>query len=129
MSVNALNAYSQNRWAGLEQASPAKLIAALLDEALASCQLARLAIANKNVALKAQKASKALSILTEGLMPALNLQAGGEIAANLLSLYEYCVTLLFDGNLRSDAAKFEECEKLLSQIREGWRAVESLPAA
>lgn len=129
MSRAAVNAYSQNRWSGLEQASPAKLIAALLDEALACCQLARLAIANNNIALKGAQTSKAIAILTEGLIPALNMEAGGDIASNLLSLYEYCSDILFQGNLASDPAKYEECERLLSQVREGWRAVESLPQA
>lgn len=126
-SAKALQAYQQSHRDGLEVAHPTKWVGALLDEAVLCCNLSINAIAAKNIALRGMKSSKAISILNEGLIPALD-ENQGEISTNLLSLYAYCARLLFDANRLADVSKYEECRKLLSEIREGWRAVENMAA-
>jgi flagellar biosynthetic protein FliS len=76
----------------IADASPEQLILMLHDGLLESLHRARLAMAEGRVAEKGEAVSKALAILTEGLMPALDPERGGDIAANLAALYEYMIT-------------------------------------
>ena len=50
----------------------------------------------------------------------LDMEAGGEIAANLQSLYDYMVQKLFDANRHSDTNELAEVEHLLLEIKDGW---------
>jgi flagellar protein FliS len=53
----------------------------------------------------------------------LNLEQGGEIAANLDALYEYMVTRLLEANLKSDAALVDEVAGLLRNVKSGWDGI------
>lgn len=63
--------------------------------------------------------SKAGAIIAE-LQSNLNLQAGGEYAANLDRLYDYYQRRLYEANLRKDVTAIEEVQRLLTELRDGW---------
>lgn len=113
----------------IADASPEQLILMLHDGLLESLHRARLAMADGRIAEKGESISKALAILTEGLMPALDLERGGEIAGNLAALYEYMVTRLMLGNLQNDAEHLEEVARLVQELKGAWQQLSAKPVA
>src|SRR5262245_52783790 len=100
---------------GIAGASPQRLIVMLYDGALRAIFDAKVAMARSEIAQKGGAISKAIAIIQEGLRPALDLNAGGEIAANLMALYDYIVTRLLYANLKNDPHSLDESAHLLSE--------------
>ena len=65
-----------------------QLVSLLYQGVLSSVAAARGALARGDVATKCSSISKAVRIIEEGLMTALDKDAGGEIALNLEALYD-----------------------------------------
>lgn len=63
---------------------------------------------------------KGKSVIAE-LLSTLNLEQGGDIAANLQRLYAYMFNELIDANLGKDAARVERVVELLRELREAWK--------
>jgi flagellar secretion chaperone FliS len=112
-------------------ASPQRLIVMLYDGALKAVFTAKAAMARGDVAAKGEALSKAIAIVDEGLRPALDMQAGGDIAQNLAALYTYISTRLLYANLKNDQASLDEAARLLSELKQAWDALEqrAKPAA
>ncbi|MBN2073589.1 MAG: flagellar export chaperone FliS [Actinobacteria bacterium] len=62
---------------------------------------------------------KAQAIISE-LMVSLDMDRGGEIAANLYKIYEYMNYRLTVGNAMKDTGPFMEIKNLLFELREAW---------
>ena len=62
---------------------------------------------------------RAQAILSE-LRANLDMEAGGDVAANLDRLYEYHLRRLFECNLRKDEAPLIEIETLVRTLRDAW---------
>lgn len=105
---------------GVNSASPEKLISMLFDGARTAIRQAQVALEANDIPARGKAISKAVAIVSEGLRAALNLEAGGEVAANLYNLYEYIERCLLQANLRADAGKLAEADKLLAEIAEAW---------
>jgi flagellar protein FliS len=108
---------------GVASASPQQLIVMLYDGAIQSLRAAKIGIMNRQPAEKGREISKAISIIDEGLRPALDVEAGGEIARNLLSLYDYMSNRLLLANLKNDIKMVDEVVKLLSELKGAWEAL------
>jgi len=113
----------------IADASPEQLILMLHDGLLTSLHRGRLAMVEGRIAEKGEEVSRALAILTEGLMPALDLERGGEIAGNLAALYEYMITRLMLGNLRNDAGNLDEVARLVQELKGAWQQLSARPPA
>ena len=68
---------------------------------------------------------KAVRILQEGLRTSLDLDNGGELAANLANLYDYCVMRLTQANASSSVEALEEVAALLKPVAEAWKQMRS----
>lgn len=112
----------------VQAASPHRLVAMLFDGVFDSMTQASAAIQAGNVELKGRALSRAVRILDEGLRAGLDMSAG-QLATDLRELYGYVCTRLTQANLRSDLAAIEECQRLLSPVREAWTAIGQTPAA
>lgn len=124
-AFNAIDEYSQLALrTDIETASPHRLILLLMDGALEKLRAARTAMARGNIATKGSSITWAMSII-DGLRASLNHERGGKLAANLDALYDYMTRTLLEANLRNDAEKIVEVEKLMSEIRAGWKGIES----
>lgn len=125
VSSRAANAY---KTAGVESsvdmADPHKLVCLLFDGLQSSIGSAKLFMQAGNVPAKCQQISRAIRILEEGLKAPLDLQNGGEIAANLNALYDYCVTQLVLANARNDVATLDEVVSLIEPVANGWKQIE-----
>lgn len=102
-----------------------KLIVMLYDGAVKFLSLAVEKI-NRNDSYGAHtNLVKGKSIIAE-LLASLNLEKGGDIAANLQRLYAYMFNELIEANLNKDSSRIVEVVKLLKELRVGWK---SIPAA
>lgn len=118
------NAYRQvGVHSGIENASPHMLIQMLFDGLFQSLNAARGAIERGDVESKGQHLSKAVRIIQEGLVMGLDMERGGELAANLRLLYDYSVRQLTRANLHGDAALVEEVTGLLQPVAQSWKAI------
>lgn len=107
----------------LDAADPHKLVDLLFDGLLQAVAQARGAMARGDIAAKGQQIGKAVRIIDEGLKPALNLEKGGELAANLRNLYDFCVLRLTQGNLRNDDAALADVLRVLEPLAQGWKQI------
>lgn len=107
---------------GIDGASPHRLVLMLLDGALGRIAAARGHLEHGNIAARGESISQALAIVG-GLHGSLDLDAGGELAANLDALYDYIERRLLHANLEADAAALDEVHRLLGEIRAGWVAI------
>ncbi|UUN13260.1 MULTISPECIES: flagellar export chaperone FliS [Idiomarina] len=105
-------------------ASPHKLISLLFDGAIQAIKGAKAHIAQKNIAAKAQSISKALDIVNQGLLAAVDKEQGGDLAERLEALYTYVAELLLKANLHNDVAKLDEAAALLEQIGAAWKEIQ-----
>ncbi|MDT7525735.1 MAG: flagellar export chaperone FliS [Pseudidiomarina maritima] len=105
-------------------ASPHKLISLLFDGAIQAIKGAKAHIAQKNIAAKAQSISKALDIVNQGLLAAVDKEQGGDLAERLEALYTYVAELLLKANLHNDVAKLDEAAALLEQIGSAWKEIQ-----
>lgn len=104
-------------------ASPHQLIVMLFDGAQSALRAARLHLQEGNMAEKGKSLSKAIDIVNNGLLAALDYEKGGEIAANLSSLYSYISRLLIQANLHNDEKRIDEASRLLEDIGTAWREI------
>jgi flagellar protein FliS len=103
-------------------ASPHRLVQMLMEGALDKIATAKGFMVRKDYAGKSQNISWASSIIN-GLCTSLDVQAGGEIAANLNDLYAYMNRRLIDANVQNDVAILDEVSGLLSEIKSAWDAM------
>ncbi len=123
LAHSALKQYQQT---GVESAvvyaNPHRLAQILFENTLDSIAAAKRHISQGKMAKKAESITRALNII-EGLRINLDLERGGQIAANLDSLYEYVGMRLMHANLKSDPRILDEVASLLGEIKSGWDAI------
>jgi len=124
--MNAMTAMRQyqsvNTQAKAVDASPHRLIQMLMEGGLSRLAQARGAMDRGQVAMKGELIGKAIAIVG-GLREGLDLEKGGEVAANLDRLYEYMITRLFEANLHNTVAPLDEVAVLLRNVKSGWDAI------
>jgi len=64
---------------------------------------------------------KALDIFTIGLVPALDVERGGEIASNLASLYDWSIRHLLKAKIQKEPKMVREVHDVLLPIYQSWR--------
>lgn len=124
--MNAMAALRQyqhvNTHAQAVEATPHRLIQMLMEGGLTRIAQARGAMDRQQTALKGELIGKAIGIIG-GLRNGLDLHAGGELAANLDSLYEYMVSRLLEANLKNVPEPLDEVAELLRNVKSGWDAI------
>ena len=100
-----------------------ELVALLFDGLVGAIARARGALQQGDIEGKSRAVSHALRIIGEGLRAGLNLREGGDIAANLHSLYGYSVTRLTHANLRNDEAALQESARLVKTLQDAWNQI------
>ena len=120
VSSRAANAYRQiGVQSGIDGATPHQLVQMLFDGLLQSLNAARGALQRGEIENKGAHIGKSVRILEEGLKGALNPVQGGELAVNLGTLYDYCISRLTMANLRNDLALVEEVVGLIEPVAQG----------
>ena len=104
-------------------ASAHGLVALLFDGFMAAVHRAKGAMRHGDIAGKGQAIGHAVRIIDEGLKSALDLKAGGKLAADLSDLYAYVCLRLIQANLNNDEAALDECLTLVTPLRDAWQAI------
>ena len=114
-----------NVQAGTAYADSVQLIQMLFDGLIDSLSAAEGQIERNEIEAKGESISRAIRIVM-GLQGSLDIERGGEIAANLGDLYDYCTRRLMHANLKNDLEAVQEVKRLISEIREAWSQVPEL---
>ncbi|GAA0221729.1 flagellar export chaperone FliS [Castellaniella daejeonensis] len=101
-------------------ASPERLISLLFRGALTAIAQARHHMHNGNIQERGKALSKAIDIVDSGLKAGVDTERGGEVARLLISSYELIIRDLMLANLRSDEAKLDTAEKMLTDLAGAW---------
>lgn len=105
-------------------ASPYRIIQMLMEGALSKLATAKGCIARNEIAEKSRQLTWGMNII-QGLRTSLDADKGGDIAANLDSLYEYMGRRLLEANVSNDPAIIDEVISLLQEIKAGWDNIPS----
>jgi flagellar protein FliS len=124
---HVLNQYQQVKVeGGVQAADPHRLVAMLLEGAKEKIHGAKLRILHnhgvKDVQEKGALIGGSIAIV-DALRASLDMEKGGEIAANLEQLYDYMTRRLLEANLRNDVDALAEVAGLLGSIEEAWNAI------
>ncbi|APZ07077.1 MULTISPECIES: flagellar export chaperone FliS [Kosakonia] len=121
---SGIQAYAQ---VGVESAvmsaSPHQLVVLLFDGALSAMKKAAILIEQGDIPGKGQALTKAINIINNGLRAGLDHEVGGDLTANLDSLYDYMTRRLLQANLHNDLAAIDEVTLLLSNIADAWKEI------
>ncbi len=124
VSMRSANAYKN---VGIETAvggaSPHQLVGLLFDALHQALAAAKAAILSGDIPVKGRAIGRAVRILEEGLKAGLDAKRGGDLAANLRRLYDYCILKTTEANLRNDAAMVDEVIKLIRPVSDGWKEI------
>ena len=120
------NAYKQvGVETGVAAASPHRLVQMLFDGFIDAVTQARGAMRAGQVEVKGRAIGRAVRILDEGLKASLNMEGGGELAADLNDVYAYATLRLTQANLRNDERALDEAQRLIEPLRNAWSSIAS----
>ncbi len=126
--MSADKAYGNYLKQEVEGASQGKLVVMMYDAAIRFMRAAVKAIEEKKIEEAHNNIVRAENIIYE-LMSTLNTDEGGEVAQNLLHLYDFMIWELVDANTTKNIAKIENVLKVITPIRSAWKEIVAKDAA
>jgi flagellar protein FliS len=106
----------------VEGATPHRLVAILFEELLGAIETAQAAARQGNRARRAERQSRALSIL-HALEASLDFEKGGEIAVGLCSIYREARRLIALSSRDGGPEPIEQARVMLADIAGAWEAI------
>ncbi len=119
--MNGINAYKET---AIGTQDSGKLIVMLYDGAIKFLKQSIAEMHSNNYEAKGRSISRAQDIINE-LNMVLDMEAGGEVAQNLRSLYNFMARNLSEANMKCDPQKCQDVIKLLEDLNQSWRAITS----
>ncbi len=116
------NGYEQYQKTVRSTTDKKKIVLMLFDGAIMFLKKAIIAINNGDNSVKMEKLSRTIAILSE-LMSSLDMKNGGEVAENLMRLYDFMIDYLYQANDENSIEKINRVIKMLSDIRESWSII------
>src|SRR5262245_3310902 len=110
------NAY---REVAVQTSSPTGLVVMLYEGAIRFLQESIAAIKSQDLNGKRQSIDRAVAVL-QHLQGTLDMDRGGDVAADLNRLYNYITSRVLDGSGNLQTAPLEEAIKLLKVLLAGW---------
>lgn len=104
-------------------ADPHRLIVLLFDGAESALRQAIEQLQANDIKGKSDSILKAIDIIHSGLSASLDTEQGGDLAQNLMALYDYMVSRLIHANVHKDASAIREVQGLLGEIASAWREI------
>lgn len=120
------NAYQKYKNTAVTSASKEKILLMLYEGAIKFVKRAIKACEDKNIAERGLNIGRACDIIME-LNNTLDHKVGGDISANLESLYIFITDQLTKANISGDPKHLHDSLKILETLNEGWtQAIEKL---
>ncbi|WP_186646953.1 flagellar export chaperone FliS [Fluviispira vulneris] len=123
MNSKAFKAYQATN---VTTAKPEKVLLMLYEGCIKFVRLAKTKMVEKKIAEKGKNISKALAIISE-LINTLDHEVGGQLSADLESLYIFMMDKLIEANMYNKVEDLEVVEKLLMTLFEAWTDVVNNP--
>ena len=98
-----------------------QLVVMMFESTLEAIARAKGALHEQDVVTKVAQINRAMRIIQEGLRTSLDLENGGELAANLANLYDYCVMRLTQANASNSIVMLDEVANLIKPVAEAWK--------
>ena len=117
-----ISEYQSVAMTSAETRDPHELVKLLFIGLTDRIAMARAALEKGDREARAIAVTKAQKILF-GLRDSLDFKAGGDLAVNLDSLYDYCLRRLTTAHAREDDEIFAEVMALMVSIREAWKEI------
>ena len=117
--MNGVSAYQE---ASVTTESKGRLIVMLYDGAIKFMRLAIRELEAQNFEAKGRYINRAQDIINE-LNTVLDMEAGGEVAANLRKLYLFMARHLSQANAKRDPQMIREVISLMEELNRSWRAI------
>jgi flagellar secretion chaperone FliS len=113
------NCSSAYREVAVQTSSPTALVVMLYEGAIRFLQESIAAIKSKDLNAKRHSVDRAVAVV-QHLHGTLDMERGGEVAADLNRLYNYITSCILDGSAKLQPASLEEAIKLLRVLLTGW---------
>ena len=107
-------------------ASPEQLVALLLEGAQRFLAQATQALTRKDYPAKGSAINRVTSIVEE-LSVHLDVENGGDLAQNLLRLYDWWGREILEASARLDAARLERVSRQMGDLRQSWEQSQQQP--
>jgi flagellar secretion chaperone FliS len=117
MYQTGCNAYRQS--AGNTVEDNRVVLLKLYDGSLKFLAHARRGIMEQSPRIRGENISKAMAVINE-LNCALDMEKGGQLAAQLDSLYQYVIDQLTTVNMKNDLQALDQAERILVTLKEGF---------
>ena len=117
--MNGVSAYQET---SIATESKGRLVVMLYDGAIKFMRLAIKELEAKDYEAKGRYIDRAQDIINE-LNAVLDMESGGEIAANLRKLYVFMSKRLSEANVQRDPQMIREVISLMEELNKGWRAI------
>jgi len=117
--MNGVGAYQST---AVTTQSKGRLIVLLYEGAIKFMKLAIRELEAKNYEAKGQYINRAQDIINE-LNAVLDIDAGGEVTANLRKLYCFMSRRLSQANIKRDPEMIREVIALMEELNQGWKAI------
>ena len=102
--------------------SPIELVLQVYDGAISELTAARAKYVEVKYADGYNHLQRVERMITH-LYTTLDMEAGGEVAANLGKLYAWVITKIHEVQATKEITRFDECLRVLVNLREGWAAI------
>ena len=123
LTNRAIAEYSDvNVISGISTSNGIELIGLLFEGLSESLSLIKCHIVHGSIELKTKYINRANGILF-GLIDALDLENGGDLAIKLQDLYLYMIKKINQVNLNNDSKSVDEIQLLLNDIHQAWKEV------
>jgi flagellar protein FliS len=116
MNEHAAQTYKHQQ---VNTASPAKMVFMLFEKTLSRLQEAKNAIERNDIQGRCNANCSAQELIAH-LSNTLDMEQGGEIAANLERIYAHCLIRLMDVDRNNDPAAADEVARVLKPLRDSW---------
>jgi flagellar protein FliS len=117
--MSQFTAYQDN---AVSTQNKGRLVVLLYEGAIKFMKLAIKELEAGNYDTKGQYLNRAQDIINE-LNAVLDMESGGEVAANLRKLYVFMSNRLTQANVKRDPDMIRDVIKLMEELNEGWKAI------
>jgi flagellar protein FliS len=99
-----------------------ELVILCYEKIIHSLHQAKRSVEEKDYESKFNEIQRAINIINE-LQVSLNMEKGGDIAANLDSIYTYITRILTDWDMKRNPGGCDEAIRLLSDLKDAWEQI------